>query len=432
MRAALYTRVSTEEQSRYGYSLSVQLEALQVYAEERNYNVVGVFEEAGVSAKIAAIKRPQLQSLLAMVQSKQVDIILFTKLDRWSRNVAQYCKVQEILDKYGVVWRTIWEDYETETSGGRFTVNIMLSIAQAESERTGERVKAVKQALMDKGVAVNGRAPLGYKVEDKRLVPDPDTAPIANDMFRYYIATHSVAGTRKYLFTQYGKHYSYTHMKRLLSNPRYIGRFESGVEACEPIVDRTDFDLAQSYLSIRQTRTTAHPKIYLFSGLVWCAECGHRLVTHTSKGYRYHRCPNYPLGLCTHRVRMNEDRIEEYMLTHLLPAVTAYNAEAKQKKIKHPTTDKAAIRCKMDKIKDLYVDGFIDREEMQRRMKPLQIELETPEPPVPEEIPLPGIRSALDIYQTLDPAQRKEFWTRTLSRIDITATGDITFTLRSI
>jgi len=142
-RAALYIRVSTEEQAIHGLSIAAQQEALDAWALANHVAVVGHYIDAGISARKPAAKRPELQRLLRRVQEDEVDLIVFTKLDRWFRNVAEYYKVQAVLDAHHVSWQAIHEDYETATSSGQFKVNIMLAVAQNEADRTGERIKMV-------------------------------------------------------------------------------------------------------------------------------------------------------------------------------------------------------------------------------------------------------------------------------------------------
>lgn len=140
-RAALYVRVSTQEQKNSGLSVDSQIDALEKYCEEHGYMVAGVYNDAGISARKKYTKRPALLQLLEDCKQCKIDIILFTRLDRWFRAVAGYYEVQSVLDACKVPWRAIWEDYETETSQGIFKVNIMLSVAQAEVDRDSEIIR---------------------------------------------------------------------------------------------------------------------------------------------------------------------------------------------------------------------------------------------------------------------------------------------------
>ena len=185
MRVALYIRVSSEEQAVHGLSIEAQTEALTAWAEEKHAYVVGRYVDAGISARKKASKRPELQRLLEDVRNGDIDLIVFTKLDRWFRNIAEYYKVQEILEAYHVNWKTIQEDYDTSTASGRLKVNIMLSVAQDEADRTGERIKAVHESKLLRNEPISGKVPFGYKIENKRLVIVPEDAEKVRDIFRH-------------------------------------------------------------------------------------------------------------------------------------------------------------------------------------------------------------------------------------------------------
>ena len=144
-RVFLYIRVSTEEQAVHGLSIEAQTAALEAWAQTNGHKVAGVYTDAGISARKPASNRPALQRLLVDVQAGKGELIVFTKLDRWFRNIAEYYKVQEILERNHVDWRTIQEDYDTSTAAGRLKINIMLSVAQDEADRTSERIKAVME-----------------------------------------------------------------------------------------------------------------------------------------------------------------------------------------------------------------------------------------------------------------------------------------------
>ena len=141
MRVAGYARVSTQEQKLHGVSVAAQEQALADWAAEHGHEYVGCYNDAGISARSRYTKRPELLRLLQDVQAHRVELIIFTKLDRWFRNVGDYYEIQRVLDDCGVAWKAIWEDYETETASGRLKVNIMLSVAQDEADRTSERLK---------------------------------------------------------------------------------------------------------------------------------------------------------------------------------------------------------------------------------------------------------------------------------------------------
>ena len=143
IRVGLYERVSTEEQALRGYSIKAQIETLEDYCKNNNYKIVDHYTDAGVSGGKAAFKRPEMSRLLADIEAGKIDMVLFTKLDRWFRNTQEYFKVQEILEKHRVEWKAIFEDYDTTTANGRLAITLFLAIFQNEREKGSERVSAV-------------------------------------------------------------------------------------------------------------------------------------------------------------------------------------------------------------------------------------------------------------------------------------------------
>ena len=143
-RAALYIRVSSDKQVKEGDSIPAQREALRKYAKEHNFLIAGEYIDDGISGTKYS-QRDELQRMLSDVEARKIDIILFTKLDRYFRSVRHYTATQAILDKYGVGWTAIWEPiYDTTTPQGRLILNQMMSIAQFEAENTGQRIRQVQ------------------------------------------------------------------------------------------------------------------------------------------------------------------------------------------------------------------------------------------------------------------------------------------------
>lgn len=168
LRVALYPRVSTEEQFLRGYSLQTQEEVLTQYSNDHGYKIVGVYRDEGHSARKPALKRKVMQELLADVQTGKIDRILSIKLDRWFRNVREYHKIQEILEANNVTWQATMEDYNTATADGRLKVNIMLSVAENESDRTSERIKFVFDGS---AAEKNGASPEGLSSGHMDICP---------------------------------------------------------------------------------------------------------------------------------------------------------------------------------------------------------------------------------------------------------------------
>ena len=170
LRVGCYERVSTEEQAMHGFSISTQMDNLAEYCENNKMKIVDHYTDEGISGAKPPLKRPALQRLLDDVEAGKIDMILFTKLDRWFRSVKEYFKVQDILDRHKVAWKAIHEDYDTTTANGQMAITIFLAVAQNERDRTAERIKVVlEHKRKHKEACFGGQAiPFGYvKGRDK-------------------------------------------------------------------------------------------------------------------------------------------------------------------------------------------------------------------------------------------------------------------------
>ena len=404
MRIALYARVSTEEQALHGLSIDAQLAALRGYAGDQ---AVGEYVDAGVSARTQITKRPELQRLLRDVEAGRIDLICFTKLDRWTRNIREYYKAQDILDAHKVAWRALHEDYETETASGRLKVNIMLSVSQDEADRTSERIKAVFAEKRRKGMVPAGQVALGLRLEDGRYVPSED-AQLVREMFATYIATRSSAEVaRRFGRTKGGVGY-------MLRNENYLA---AGV------IDRPTWEKTQEIRATREQRTV-EPRTYLFAGLVRCPYCGAPLASTTSRGSIYYRCPRRYDGRCT-GFRVTETKIDKFLTSNLLMAVEDVNLEIRRAQKK--TASLPALKAKRDKLTDLYLADRIDREKYDREFDAVQKAIQDAERE-PREVNTAEIKSALDAYSGLSRPAKKAFWSHLLKSITPTEDG-FTFTL---
>ena len=429
IRVALYIRVSTEEQSRHGLSLEDQRNALIEYAKSNGMQIVGIYEDAGISARKPYKSRPALLRLLDDVKSKKIDLILFTKLDRWFRNVGNYYAVQEVLDENNVSWKAILEDYETVTASGRLKVNIMLSVAQDEADRTSERLKFTFEQKRARGEPTNGRCPLGYKIVNGHLQIDQDTAEAARDMFSHFIRTRSVVAVTKYMREQWGIKRAYKNFRLFFRNPIYIGKFFNS--DCPALISQEIWDRTREILSTRAQRIVTGENIYLFTGILCCAECGNNMsgekLTKGGRDYIYYRCPGHFRGEgCEHKKRVREDKIEEWLVNNLIGLVEIHNLEVKQKKAEKPQKNISKIRSKMEKLKDLYLSDLIEKDMYIAEYTALKKELDSAQVPEPIEklIDPKQIKDAFSIYSDLEKGRKKEFWSRTIRKIRATNEGD--------
>lgn len=437
MRVGLYVRVSTEEQKLHGLSIEAQLAALNEWAKAERVKVIDRYVDAGLSARKPAAKRPELQRLLRDIEAGKIDLVVFTKLDRWFRSVSEYYKVQEVLVKHNANWKALHEDYDTLTASGRLKINIMLAVAQDEADRTSERIKAVFERKKQRGEPVSGIAPLGYIVADKKMTIDLDKAPMVKDMFREYIALRSVSATQRYMRATYALNYDISTIKRLLRNTKYIGEAYGVDEFCEPMIDKVSFKHVQEILSERAQRHANSPqgRIYLFKGLLFCVECGHSMTACVCKGHYYYRCTRRAfVGDCGFDKYVREDAIEAYLIENILKHCAEYNAAAMEGIKNKPQIDDAGIKRKMAKLKDLYLSDLIMKDEYERDYVALRAALDEAQnaiAPEPVLIDVEAVRRAMATYAELDRPRRKEFWSRALRKIIARSDGSFSFTLRN-
>ena len=195
-RCAIYTRKSTEHNLDLAFnSLDAQREACEAYVKSQAHEgwtrIKDRFDDGGLSG--ASLDRPALQSLLDLVRARQVDVIVVYKVDRLTRSLADFAKLVELFDAYDVSFVSVTQSFNTTSSMGRLTLNVLLSFAQFEREVIGERVRDKIAASKRKGIWVGGPVPLGYRSVDKKLEIVPEDAQIVRKIFADYLSLGSIA-----------------------------------------------------------------------------------------------------------------------------------------------------------------------------------------------------------------------------------------------
>jgi site-specific DNA recombinase len=422
-RAALYIRVSTDQQAKHGDSLDEQLHTLNEYAEiQGDITIIDTYIDDGISGQ--KLLRDEFQRLLDDVKSKKIDTILFTKLDRWFRNLRHYLNVQEILDKNNVTWLAVSQPFfNTDTAYGRSFVNQSMSFAELEAQMTSERIRAVFDNKIRKGEVVSGKVPLGYKIKDKHLVPNED-ADTVRDIFNHYIRVGSLRATVRYMDDELGLTRDYQSVKNLLTNRKYIGELRDNKNYCEPIIDKAIFDKVQDQLSknIKQNKNTD----YIFAGLLVCSECGRRFSASTvgstyirkdgtknPKRHSHYRCPknkNNPKH-CTNKKGYRESTLEKFILDNIYKqaeqVLLTIESKPKVNKLKN-SNDK--INKKLDRLKSAYLNDVINLEEYKKDRAALEKQLVN----IPDHDALKNNITTLKSYMTDD---FKEEYSK-LSKID--------------
>lgn len=426
MRVAGYPRVSTEEQKKYGISIGQQEAELKRWAEEHGHEYVGAYSDAGISARKRYTKRPALLRMLEDIKAGKIDLIIFTKLDRWFRNVSDYYEVQRILDQYGVAWKAIWEEYETETASGRLKVNIMLSVAQDEADRTSERIRKVNEYRWASGDVVQ-KLPAGYKREGKKVVIDEEKRPAVEAFFETFLRTGNVTESVN-AAAALGHDVTLVGARRMLKNQFYTGSVRG--------ISVPAYITPEQYGTIQRMREqyTRLPKknqIFLFSGLLICGNCGGRLSTQKNKSTVYYVCGQY-INKSTHctdlekRGYANERKLEQWLLDHLEADIAAkLSAAQNPQAAKTQKVDVRKLEGQLSRLKTLFVVGDIDIDDYLRtkeeiRQKIDEISAQAVAPSASAE----KLKNLLpdhwqEAYKALSRDGKREFWRRIISTITI-------------
>jgi DNA invertase Pin-like site-specific DNA recombinase len=198
-RCAIYTRKSSEEGLEQAFnSLDAQREACAAFIASQKHEgwtvLPTLYDDGGFSGD--TMQRPALKRLIIDIEAGQIDVVVVYKVDRLTRALSDFAKLVDVFDRRGVSFVSITQQFNTTTSMGRLTLNVLLSFAQFEREVTGERIRDKIAASKKKGMWMGGMPPLGYDVKNRKLVVNEDEARIVVDIYRRYLALKSVHALR--------------------------------------------------------------------------------------------------------------------------------------------------------------------------------------------------------------------------------------------
>lgn len=435
LRAGCYERVSTLEQSIKGYSIAAQTESLDEHCEKNNMKVVDHYKDEGISGAKPPLKRPELQRLIDDVKAGKIDIVLFTKLDRWFRSVKEYFKVQEILDEHGVQWKAIHEDYDTTTANGQMAITIFLAVAQNERDRTAERIKVVlEHKRKNKEACFGGQAvPFGFmKQKDQdgimRLVKDPETQQAAQEFWDILIESNNLNKAIRHMDNAYGIKKDWKSWKRLTQSDFYCGIHRGVQDYCPAYVSPENFLAFQERETVKGTPTG---NIYLFRGLMRCPECGNKLCGDSDSRkktvYKNYRCRIRGRG-CSNQATISERKLEKQLISRLdeflaeeIALVEIEQAKPKPK----PKTDATALKEKLRRLTVAYRVGNVPDEQYLKEdaeLKALIAKAESEAPP--EEKNLEPLKDLLEtdfrsMYGIMTEEEKQRFWQGLVTEIKL-------------
>ncbi|MED0670607.1 recombinase family protein [Aneurinibacillus aneurinilyticus] len=312
MRAVIYKRVSVLRNHIDGTSLDVQHERLEAYAKAHGWDVVGVYEDAGISGKDT--NRPQLQRMLQDAEKGVFEVILVYKLDRLSRSVSDFHQLANFLDSHKIALVSVTQHLDTSSPTGRLLRNILVDFANFERELITERIMDNKLHRATEGKWNGGHAPLGYKLVNKKLELVPEEAAQVREVYDLYL-TNKLSMRKIAKMTGIG----FSRIELILTNPIYAGKLAYGKTKYkntkgqfkrkkpeewiwgdsdhEPIITFEEWQRVQEIKKANTRIPSERTVRQIFRGLCYCGKCGRKLYffwngteTHA---YAYYRCHDY-------------------------------------------------------------------------------------------------------------------------------------------
>ena len=377
LRCAIYTRKSTEEGLEQDFnSLDAQREACTAYILSQRHEgwslVPDFYDDGGYSG--GNMDRPGLKALLAAVAAGRVDVIVVYKVDRLTRSLADFAKIVEVLDAKGASFVSVTQSFNTTSSMGRLTLNVLLSFAQFEREVTGERIRDKVAASKAKGMWMGGPVPLGYRLQDRKLLIDEEEAEKIRYIFTRYlelgsgrllVAALERQGIRsKPRRNRHEREYGNTAIGRgalyaILQNRLYIGEIsfkgQNYPGQHEGIIARATFDAVQRCLEqarVERRLAVNADQPSLLSGLLWDGHGRRMSPSHCAtrqRRYRYYVSQTDDPSITASCWRVSAPDIETLVIERLKAAVS----QAHLKAVAGAHLDADAIHSLNDRITHL-------------------------------------------------------------------------------
>lgn len=432
-RVACYVRVSTEEQKLHGISLEAQVDKLTEYADRHSLGIVGWYKDEGVSGRKLIRKRPELQRMLNDARAKKFDRIIFIKLDRFFRSVAEYHECMKLIDP--VIWTATEEKYDLSTANGRAFVNMKLTIAELEADQTGERIRIVNDFKVKNGQPLVGARcqGLGFTVATvdgvKRVVQDPETKDMVKDMIDHYLTYQNKLALVRYISDKYNYHTLNT-VDKIFKDTKLYGYYRGNAQYCEPYIDKDTFDRLQEILK-SHVKKAPSGRVYLFSGTIVCPRCGkHLACCSNTHGVKHYRCNQTLLHKCDYHRHVTESRLEKELIErfdHLVKehveSATITDAQTTRNGLNDRYNE---LKLQMKNTTLAFTKGRLPEKEYDRIYTELEmelIEIEKHMAPVKER-DLSVYEDILkggwkEIYNALNDSNRRVFWRQYIKEICI-------------
>ena len=437
-RIAGYVRVSHDEQKKYGYSVQAQIERIIRYAEENKFQLVEIYVDEGYTA--TKMKRPDLLRMLDNLDT--FDVLVFTRLDRFSRNVLQANNMVKTMNEYNVGIKSIEEDdIDTSTADGKFNFDLRVSLAEREAKKTSERIKSVFEFKIKNGQPVSGNQPFGYKIETKdnkkTIIKDDMLIPVLNDIFEYFSKHHTIRGTMTFINGKYDLNKNYNCIHRVITSTEYYGLYEGNENYYPPYITKEEYERNQQRVkaNIKERKSS---KTYLFTSLMKCPFCKCKMVgkytkrenkNGTIREYWGYICSNHQRNkMCPSGKVINENYILDYLLENVEELAKTHVAEVLDvkpvEKNDLPQNRINEILEEMDRLTYSFRKKRMSVKDYDIEYEALEKELANLQKEVPKENDITILKEFLqsdwkDVYNSLDKENQRALWRNLIKEIKL-------------
>ena len=428
---AIYIRVSTKKQVEEGYSLDAQLEILQKFCESNGYILYKVYADEGKSGKDT--NRPAFQEMMKDMKAGLFNKILVTKLDRISRSLIDLENLIKDLQKNNCDFESASEKIDTNSAMGLMFIRLLGIFAQFERERISERIFDAFETMVNESKPISGSQPMGYKIENGKVVIDKEKEPMVREIFDLYEMNHNLRRTILIINEKYKKELKYDNVRSAIQNTMFYGTYRNNPNYCTPYMTKERWEainnIRLSGKAIKQTHTN---NTYLFSKLIVDKNCGCKMVGKKHKQkyndtYAYVCNKSVQLKQCIANKGVNEKWLENYLLDNFDKIIRDYfitvDLEYKTIVTKDNAKEIADLKEELRRTTISFNKGRMEEKDYDKEWIRINNKIKKLEEE-PEQIDLSHLEDLIAIdwqtmYNTLDKEQKQTFWRRYIDRIEI-------------
>lgn len=435
IRIAKYSRCSSDEQKKNGYTVKDQLDLIDEFSKEYELIIAGEYVDEGISATLEINKRKALARLIEDAKAGKFDIVVFKCIDRFFRNVAEYYECQKQLQKAGVTWISIEEaDLDPEDEDAAFKINIYLTMAEYEAKKTSKRIRFNNKMRIKNKQVVTGSQNFLFpwivvgEPRNRTLAKNEEKSEMLYDLLDHFEKHQSKRAALVYINMKYGQTFSLQTITNLLEDTLLYGEYKGVADFVEPYITKERFDNIQDIIKRNVRYSERTERIFIFSGIIKCYCCGRILTGQTTKANQKYqvlsyRCNQYRIArVCQNKNSTSERKIESQLLANLDKYISDEIVKIESINVKNsPIADNTKkieqTKNEMERLNTMFRKGRIEEEEYDKDYAFLEKELKkyTEDQEEPQEVNVEFLKGILEtdfrtIYGELNRENKQAFW----------------------